>query len=937
MSESSLKLSKRLLNTKNSSRKCINYSTKTEATPRPKKAGSKKANLLNKTSNLLKAVNLKNSLDGQKGSTEALSKSSKKPEKRHAKPKAKLSKTKGAKVPKTQGNMQIGVTQANGLENEIVKIIEARITLDKQKAQRASKKVQPGAVIEVKNQSDLVSLLPDRNPDDQGKKTLVLDLDETLIHSVFKPVDDADIIIKIPDEVTDHEGNKYTLTNDIYVYKRPGVDMFLKRLSRYFELVIFTASIDKYANPVINALDTQKLCQHRLYREHCTYMYSVFIKDLTRLGRKMEDILILDNSPISYLFQKQNALPIKTWLDDRNDIELYKYLRPLEYLSRCEDVRNVITQIVDQESNQIDFELFDKIASKERNSGGVSQNLLPSTIGCTESSKRYSSETRDVIQNKIAFKALEQPKPPSRKNFSKIRCKNHVNMPPDLDDDFDEESTLLVKKAESSPIEDSNEELSQSFRKPVLSSQYSAMIPKRGIELSPKENLSTYSHHHKSSIEESKDKSSTSKDKSKKFMKKSTAKRHEIIKGGCFKASKKDPSMLKKLEKDSLSFTEGKFLGSHKSSLSQKEALVQSVYHKNGTKGSKPSRSRIQGICRNQSEKAKQKKRRYEETKQSNFLRTLEPPNAQVGQDVHPKTSKNSKSNKFGLAGVCSGIYKSKESLKTNTAISKSCLNGGTSKKGLDSSILADLEDKAKSRFIPNSHNSKRNEGHSLQVSEAKPRSAKKLDMKVRKRSLKVAQSLKDSPRGDVRNKYTATRRRMNISSKKNSAVRKLTSGKNKEHSMKADSRVVFLQNNMKLMVGSKKAVNRSQSDKNRKSSTKSNLSFKIPSKPNIKNLRQATSSMQSSSRSRVRAKRPDGSMEGKNFFGSKKNEARYKKLKKKCKPAIFMNRAIINLNNSRTNSESSQKRQSNSRERSIESAKSNKSAGYKSVKNGTK
>jgi RNA polymerase II subunit A small phosphatase-like protein len=128
---------------------------------------------------------------------------------------------------------------------------------------KSSEKFEPAAVVvPVKSfdrESNVEYLLPPQKPKDIGKKTLVLDLDETLIHSVFKPVEDADIIIKIPDEVMDHEGNKYALTNDIFVFKRPGVDMFLKRLSRYYELVIFTASIDKYANPVVDSLDKNRL------------------------------------------------------------------------------------------------------------------------------------------------------------------------------------------------------------------------------------------------------------------------------------------------------------------------------------------------------------------------------------------------------------------------------------------------------------------------------------------------------------------------------------------------------------------------------------------------------------------------------------------------------------------------------------------------------
>lgn len=122
-------------------------------------------------------------------------------------------------------------------------------------------------------------------------------------------------------------------------------------------------------------------------------MYNVFIKDLKRLGRRMEDILILDNSPISYLFQKQNALPIRTWLDDRNDIELYKYLRLLEYLAKVDDVRHVISRIVDQDTNQIDFEVFDRIFNEETSSNPSFNNLLKDS----HNRKQFSSETRKLV------------------------------------------------------------------------------------------------------------------------------------------------------------------------------------------------------------------------------------------------------------------------------------------------------------------------------------------------------------------------------------------------------------------------------------------------------------------------------------------------------------------------------------------------------------
>jgi len=91
-----------------------------------------------------------------------------------------------------------------------------------------------------------------------------------------------------------------------------------------FEIVMFTASLSRYAEPLFRRLDpTGKLIDHCLYREHCTlYKRDLYIKDLTRLGRPIEDIIIVDNSPNSYLFQPQNALPCISWYDNERDNEL---------------------------------------------------------------------------------------------------------------------------------------------------------------------------------------------------------------------------------------------------------------------------------------------------------------------------------------------------------------------------------------------------------------------------------------------------------------------------------------------------------------------------------------------------------------------------------------------------------------------------------------
>jgi hypothetical protein len=80
-----------------------------------------------------------------------------------------------------------------------------------------------------------VLLLGRPSPEEkERKKCLVLDLDETLVHSSFEPVDGADFVVPIKIEQTWHQ---------VYVTKRPGVEEFLLRVSRNFEVVVFTASL----------------------------------------------------------------------------------------------------------------------------------------------------------------------------------------------------------------------------------------------------------------------------------------------------------------------------------------------------------------------------------------------------------------------------------------------------------------------------------------------------------------------------------------------------------------------------------------------------------------------------------------------------------------------------------------------------------------------
>ncbi|XP_016347080.1 carboxy-terminal domain RNA polymerase II polypeptide A small phosphatase 2-like [Sinocyclocheilus anshuiensis] len=142
-------------------------------------------------------------------------------------------------------------------------------------------------------------LLPAVTSQDQGKICVIIDLDETLVHSSFKPISNADFIVPVDIEGTTHQ---------VYVLKRPYVDEFLQRMGELFECVLFTASLAKYADPVTDLLDQCGVFRTRLFRESCVFYQGCYVKDLSRLGRELHKTLILDNSPASYIFHPENAV-----------------------------------------------------------------------------------------------------------------------------------------------------------------------------------------------------------------------------------------------------------------------------------------------------------------------------------------------------------------------------------------------------------------------------------------------------------------------------------------------------------------------------------------------------------------------------------------------------------------------------------------------------
>ncbi|KFY55066.1 hypothetical protein V497_07228 [Pseudogymnoascus sp. VKM F-4516 (FW-969)] len=178
-------------------------------------------------------------------------------------------------------------------------------------------------------------LLPPIEPRFAGKKCLVLDLDETLVHSSFKILHQADFTIPVEIEGQYH---------NVYVIKRPGVDQFMKRVGELYEVVVFTASVSKYGDPLLDQLDIHNVVHHRLFRESCYNHQGNYVKDLSQVGRDLRETIIIDNSPTSYIFHPQHAVPISSWFSDAHDNELLDLIPVLEDLagSQVRDVSLVL-------------------------------------------------------------------------------------------------------------------------------------------------------------------------------------------------------------------------------------------------------------------------------------------------------------------------------------------------------------------------------------------------------------------------------------------------------------------------------------------------------------------------------------------------------------------------------------------------------------------
>ena len=183
------------------------------------------------------------------------------------------------------------------------------------------KKVIQNSLSFINNVREIPPFLPPINQ--RYKYTLVLDMDETLVHFFF------------------------THINGMF-FVRPYCFEFLNELNNFYEIITFTAATKEYADNILNQLDlNDNIIKFRLYRQHITIMGFNVYKDLNKIGRDLSKIIIIDNLKENFKIQPNNGIFIKTWISDVNDTQFKDLLKILKVIAifNVDDVRPIIQKM----------------------------------------------------------------------------------------------------------------------------------------------------------------------------------------------------------------------------------------------------------------------------------------------------------------------------------------------------------------------------------------------------------------------------------------------------------------------------------------------------------------------------------------------------------------------------------------------------------------
>ncbi|MCJ1463090.1 hypothetical protein MMC07_001695 [Pseudocyphellaria aurata] len=230
-------------------------------------------------------------------------------------------------------------------------------------------------ILDYYNEPSFTKLLPDPDPAWARPYTLVLSLEDLMIHS------------------------EWTREHGWRMAKRPGVDYFLRYLNQYYELVIFTSVPSMIGEPIIRKLDPFRVVLWPLFREATRFKKGQYIKDLSFLNRDLSKVIMIDTVAAHANMQPENAIILPKWKGDLQDKDLVSLIPFLEYIAIMEfdDTRTVLksfegkhipTEFAHREAiarERFQKELAEEQAKRPRRSGvgllGSALGIKPMTAG----------------------------------------------------------------------------------------------------------------------------------------------------------------------------------------------------------------------------------------------------------------------------------------------------------------------------------------------------------------------------------------------------------------------------------------------------------------------------------------------------------------------------------------------------------------------------
>jgi len=175
-------------------------------------------------------------------------------------------------------------------------------------------------------------------------KTVVLDLDETLIHSsTSAPIFGWFGRVKCVQKTLIF-GNQFVR---MFIYVRPNLESFLDRVALKYNIIVITAAEKQYAEPIIDMIDQKKRISQKFYRSSCRALgNNVYLKDLSLIGANLKSTVLVDNCETGVRLNPANSIRIKSWTGSPWDSELNKVASILEQIESFEDIREPLVSFV---------------------------------------------------------------------------------------------------------------------------------------------------------------------------------------------------------------------------------------------------------------------------------------------------------------------------------------------------------------------------------------------------------------------------------------------------------------------------------------------------------------------------------------------------------------------------------------------------------------